>query len=335
MIHAPKLEYDTRRHAVTQLFHKKYAILRTMIDLKQIRNSERREAVRLLDAYLRNPGRFSILLLGKPGTGKTHWVKQIQTQMQKEKLDGGNNVTEQSLRTVTPTKEAWTALLRKADEGILVLKGVEDIKPHDTLLFEALGTTDGTFGFTQNERFSVRIVFTSSYDISSLRMTEEYISHRLFDRIAQLVVKFPSLSETPRSIWDDFRATWDKIGFQEHPNLPGEPLRRWLEGDQAETLHGNFRDLDKIAILWHQFRLMGITEKEILGRVKNQLLKFSAYPEQHTELGDVFYFKKGKTAKELLDEWRSQLKKWAIKTYESPRDAEEKLGVGRRTMDRW
>jgi transcriptional regulator of aromatic amino acid metabolism len=297
-------------------------------------NKKRQVAESLLSAYLSNPGRFSMLILGKPGTGKSHWVRQIQSQIC-DQVDCTKSLHEVSLRTIEPNKEAWINIFEQAHGGILVLKELEHIKPHDALLFEALSTADGSFGFSQEKRFKIRIVFTTSYGIDSLRKTEELISHRLFDRIAQLVVKFPSLREYNRGIWKDFQATWQKMAFQAQAELPGTPLKIWLEKEHADFLHGNFRDLDKIAILWHQFRLMEVEEAEILEKVKAQLFTYSAYPEQHTDLGDAFYFQAGKSKDELMGEFKASLKRWAINTYGTSRKAEEALGIGKRTWDRW
>lgn len=39
---------------------------------------ERTEAIRKLEGFLLNPGRFSVLVLGMRGTGKSHWINEIQ-----------------------------------------------------------------------------------------------------------------------------------------------------------------------------------------------------------------------------------------------------------------
>ncbi|MDX2282987.1 MAG: hypothetical protein NW241_02450 [Bacteroidia bacterium] len=305
-----------------------------MIDFNAISNRSRREAVEQLFHFLCNPGRFSILILGKPGVGKSHWVRQIQPHIC-DKVSCAQGICEANLRTVEPSREAWTNIFREADGCILIIKELEHIKRHDVLLFEALSTTDGTFGFSTKERFEFRVVFTSSYSIDSLRKTEELVSHRLFDRIAQLVVELPSLREVNLGIWEDFQASWVKMKFAEKNDLPGGTLRMWLEKEHKDFLHGNFRDLDKIAILWHQFRLMGLGEEKILPKVQEQLTKFSAYPEQRTELGDVFYFQEGKPWKALEAAFKAALKQWAINVYGTARKAERALEMGKRTLDRW
>jgi transcriptional regulator with AAA-type ATPase domain len=252
--------------------------------LSEINSTQRKEAVKLLYHYLKNPGLFSILVLGEVGVGKSHWIRAIQEELQ-GKSECTKQVTELSLTSIHPTKEAWKQVFTEANGGILVLTELEKVKPHDALLFEALTTYDGKYGFEKKE-FNFRVVFTSSYSIDSLRKTEEYVSNRLFDRVSQLVVKLPSFADANRYIWDDFQASWNKMQFQEKKELPGSELKKWLES-KGHSLKGNFRDLDKIAILWHQFRLMGIEEGKIWERVKEQFEGYSAFPEQHTGLEDA------------------------------------------------
>lgn len=302
------------------------------MDFTRIKNVTRRESVKRLYWYLKNPGNFSVLILGKPGVGKSHWVKEIQKELSKNTICA-TRVVEVSLKTVSPNKEVWENIFKEADNGILLIKELEHIKPHDNLLFEALATTNGKYGFDE-KKFSIRIAFTTSYSIDSLRKTEEFISNRLFDRIAQLVVAFPSFDDANIGIWEDFKATWEKMNFQEWNKLPRQKLKEWLD-KSSHTLKGNFRDLDKIAILWHQFRLMKIQEKDILKEVTHQLQQYSAYPEQHTDLGDAFFFQKDNTKEQIEDEFKAAFKKWTIKTYGSLRKAAKPLDMSPRTMERW
>ncbi len=47
-------------------------------DLLKNQPKSRKLIVEKLDNYLQNPGGFSILLLGKRGTGKSFWLERIQ-----------------------------------------------------------------------------------------------------------------------------------------------------------------------------------------------------------------------------------------------------------------
>ena len=159
----------------------------------EILNKSRRESVELLSWYLQNPGRFSILILGKVGVGKEYWVKVIQEKIQ-DKAECAKKVVTVNLGSAKPAYDYWERVLKKAHGGILLIKELEKAKPHEDLLFEALSTSDGRYGF-QSKEYEIRVVFTTNFSIHALRNTEERISHRLFDRISQLVVRFPSYDE--------------------------------------------------------------------------------------------------------------------------------------------
>ena len=302
------------------------------MNLSHTINTIRREAVELLLAYLQNPGRFSILILGNAGVGKSHWVREIQKAIQGQ-TPCAKGVVEVSLRAAEPTRVYWQNILEEAHGKILLLKELECIKPHENLLYEALSTSDGKYGFEAKET-ETRVVFTSRYAVSALRHTEDLIAHRLFDRISQLVVRFPSFEEASRGIWEDFKTTWSKMNFQQNQELPGQALQKWLESG-SHKLHGNFRDLDKIAILWHQFRLMKKDEKDILAEMLKQFEGYSSFPEQHTDVSDAFCFEQGKTKKQIEDEFRAAFKRWAITTYGSLRKAAKPLDMSHRTMEKW
>src|SRR6056297_4081331 len=55
---------------------------------------ERKQAIYQVRSYLKNPGRFSIFLMGERGTGKSYWVKQISEEMKKNKEKYHNKFVE-------------------------------------------------------------------------------------------------------------------------------------------------------------------------------------------------------------------------------------------------
>lgn len=302
-------------------------------------NSTRIDQIEKLRNYLQNPGRFCILLLGAPGVGKSHWVHNLQKELSEKLAETQENlclekVIEVNLGYAKPKKSYWLEKLEEATGRILLLNEIEKIKPHDHLLFEMLSTDNGKYGF-EKKIYECRMVFTSRYSIEKLKQNEDIISNHLFDRISQLVVKLPSFSVGNRSILEDFKATWHKMNFQGHDKLPTEKgFQSWLEA-KSHTFQGNFRDLDKIAILWHQFRLIGLPESQITSEIQNQFSTLYSYPEPHTELGDLFQFEKGKTKAEIEDLFKKSFKDWAIKTYGSLKKAADPLKMSHRTMERW
>lgn len=288
---------------------------------KKFQPKKRLEKIRLLESYLLNPGRFSILVLGNRGTGKKVWIRQKHKS---------NFYTINSALT-KPSEQFWEEKFKQADQGILIIEDVELLtKETQEVLFDGLATTDGNFGYA-SKIYEVRIVFTSSKGVSVLRETEKYLSHKFFDRIAQLVVRFPNFNECANKIENDFKNTWKKFEFT--TAFPDE-LIPWLN-ENAHTLHGNFRDLDKLCIIWNNYQLMGLSEEKILKKVKEDFDGFNKFPEMREESFFEINFSTETSYHDMLDNFRRQVKIWAKKEFPSLRKAGEALGVSHRTIERW
>ena len=286
---------------------------------------KRKKQIALLKSFLSNPGRFSILILGRRGTGKKIWIDKVIPEISKE------NVVSVNAAICKPEKKFWEQKLKEANKGLLLVEDVELLTlDNQQILFEGLGTTDGKFGF-ESKIYEVRIVFTSSKHISSLRDTESYLNHKFFDRIAQLVVKFPDFNECGNFIDKDLKVTWEKFEFKTaYPIL----LENWLKTN-AQRLHGNFRDLDKLCINWNNYQIMGWLEEKIFNRIKIDFENYYHFPVAKKEALFEVHFSQDKTYKDTLDDFKKQYKAWAKEEFGSLRSAEKVLGVSKRTMDRW
>lgn len=301
-------------------------------DLLKNQLESRKREVEKLNSYLQNPGRFSILLLGKRGTGKSFWLEKIQEVNSKIPFSKGVKFINALL--IEPSVDSINKLLFDANKKYLVIEDVEKLSSAaQELLFEAFSTSDGKYGIG-DKKYECRIIFTSSFDIKYLRDTEQYLSHKFFDRVSQLVVELPSFADSQRSVWKDFVATWHKMDYQEKNDIPSTSLQLWIE-KTAHKFHGNFRDLDKIVINWHQLRLAGIKEPEILSLVINDFEKYFHFPEHRVDLSNAYHIEEGKTYDQLLKDFRMQVKIWAKSVYGTLRKAEKDLGVSYRTMERW
>ncbi len=301
-------------------------------ELLNTQPKNRKEVIQRLDNYLQNPGRFSILLLGKRGTGKSFWLDKIQKR--NIKVPHSLEIVYINSRLIEPSSASINKLLSESSKKYLVIEDAERLSHTlQELLFEALSTGNGKYGIGA-KKYECRIIFTSSFDIKYLRDTEEYMLHKFFDRISQLVVELPSFTESHRSVWNDFMATWDKMEFKEYNKTPGKELQVWIE-KTAHLFHGNFRDLDKIVINWHQCRLAGIAESEILKRVVSDFDRYFHFPEHRVDLSSAYYLEEGKTYDQLLNDFRLQVKNWAKAVYGTLRKAEKDLGVSYRTIERW
>jgi transcriptional regulator with AAA-type ATPase domain len=290
----------------------------------------RQESITALKGYLSNPGKFSILLLGERGTGKTHWLECIC-----QEIDIKSKIITEKAVFVEATREYWTQKFDAANEGYLIIDDVEKLSLlNQELLLDALSTHNGMYGFGE-KRYNIRIVFVSSFDITLLRDTEQYLLHTFFDRIAQLVTKLPSFKDSDRNIYEDFKYIWEKMKFDEKSKMPSEKLQIWLE-KKSSHLHGNFRDLHKIAINWHQQQLNGIIDEDkILDKIKIDFDKFYHYPEQKTELHDTFNFTRGKNKDTIEREWRAKFKEWAKNEYGTLQKAAKALEMSYRTFEKW
>lgn len=288
----------------------------------------RKKPVKLLKAHLTNPGRFSVLVLGDRGTGKQHWINEItlnQTHSIKSYL------TEE-------TVDYWDDKLKHAHEtgGILIIKDIEFLtKKSQTILFDALSTTDGRYGIKE-KCYKVRIVFTSSLSINQLRDTEKYLYHYFFDRIAQLVVEIPNFNDYGTDILADFETTWLKYNFQGKKTAKPDfkELNLWL-ATNAHRFHGNFRDLDKICINWDNYRRMGKEDSEILNLVKSDFKKYYHFPEKSKHGTFKYDFNDELSYHELIKNFKKQLKDWSIDKFGNKKDAAKKLGLSYRTMEGW
>lgn len=305
---------------------------------------KRKEAILSLESYLQNPGRFSILILGNRGTGKTHWLRHLIEENNKAKREELTRADDKQVMKeayhkidamlMPASPEAWEAEMKEAEViGLLLIKDIEKMsKENQALLFNALYTTDGKFGLIE-KKYTFRIAFTSTQSISMLRDTEKYLMHYFFDRIAQLVVKFPDFTESSNKIEDDFKSTWEKFKFETaYPN----ELIPWLK-EHAHTLHGNFRDLDKLCIIWNNYQLLdaNMAPEEILERVKDDFKTFYRFPEKKDENVCEIVFSKDKKWDTCLDDFRSQYKQWAKAQFGSLKKAGAELGISARTMEKW
>lgn len=310
----------------------------------------RKDTIEELLGFLKNPGFFSILLLGSRGTGKSYWLSEIikylsvESTKTEQKSDieqvtinnKYNIITVNALISKNTDKDYWEAVFKKADNGFLVIDDVEELsKETQAILFEYLSTTNGKYGL-EEKKYSCRIIFTSSLDIKSLRDNQRYLLNKFYDRISQLVTRFPSFSEFNSNIWKDFKKTWDKMAFKE--NKVPNTLKIWMEGN-SHKFHGNFRDLDKLAINWNNCKLIGMNDEDTFEKVTNDFFKLFHFPEHKSENEDAFPLNidTDDNYTEIMKNFKAHLKAFAKRKYGKLSKAKDgkPLGVSYRTMEAW
>lgn len=318
------------------------------------RGQLRNEAFEKLKVFIANPGKFSLIVVGKRGTGKKHAIKEVFQHFKKSKkyLEDKNSLTEVvfiKANEIAIPKDLINTFKENSNKTV-VFEDIEEMEDDmQDLLFKALETTDGKLGL--ETKVNIRILFTSSVDIESLRTEQTNLKGRLWERISQLIVEFPSFSEENTFIVKDYRNTWKKMSFEkieEYKHFSNYPnnikLQVFLEQNAAK-MEGGFRDLDKIAILYFNYRILlyeenkKIDEKkenEIVDRIKKDFLGKIQLKKDDTNfsLYEINWNLKGS---EILKDFKKQIRiLWKKgnpnKTFSQ---LEEKLGLGKGTTKNW
>ena len=225
----------------------------------------RKRARAQLRFYLGQDDNFSVLLLGKRGTGKSRSVREAWNAKQGKaagfhEANCANFSDHQHARSELfgHKKGAFTGavkdrkgLFEDANGGLLFLDEVHHLdKITRAMLLTALQTDgDGWYSFTplggsRREKSKFQLVVASNRDVSELR---EKLEPDFLDRISQRCLEFPPVSNDEREgAWN---LVWEEMQFKGN-NLAnpvaGDQFRGWL---QSIPLDGNFRDLQRIAIL--------------------------------------------------------------------------------------
>jgi DNA-binding NtrC family response regulator len=302
----------------------------------------RTEAYQKLKVFLKNPGRFCLIVVGSRGTGKHYSIKKAFDEI---KVDASTESCLNDLVFIDAIKiptieDDLDNLFIDNENKTLVIEDVEELsQEQQTLLFKSLSTSNGEFGI--NKKVKIRVVFTSAKDTDSLREDGKYLTGLFWDRISQLIVEFPSYKQESANILKDFKSTWEKMDFKtikEFISLSGEPKNSYLEKfleDYADKFDGGFRDLDKIVCMYFNYRIYHYEgrkkideniEKEVLKSIKNDFFSMSQLQTGSEDDLSVFHFEMGLNHQDLLKKYKIQLRRWAVKKWQTVKKAEEKLG---------
>lgn len=286
--------------------------------------------VELLEHYLKNPGRFSVLILGERGTGKTKWVKEIADEKLNTKVVVANcasfsddTMAESELfghkhGSFTGAIKDKDGLFKEAANAILFLDEVHNLSPRvqekvmTALQTESSGKNKGKFcirrlGDNEATYVFVRPVFASNLLLHELR---KKILPDLYDRISQLTVEIPSIHNSGLDLQKEFRKVWNDMQFKQHPDVPNSlAFIKWLK---RIPLEGNYRTLQSIAINWHQGRLIfgDLKEDQVFDFVKNQFDKFHSTISVSQQYAP-YNFRRGVSMKEMEKEYELAMLTWA------------------------
>ncbi|MGQ1783851.1 ATP-binding protein [Saccharicrinis sp. GN24d3] len=299
----------------------------------------RKKAIHTLKQMMEYPGRFSILVLGDSGVGKTHWISQnVKSITGNESKDNSifidSGLTEDSI-------EYWEDVFNKANNKFLIIEEVEKLsQKSQEIIFNIISTHNGKFGLKE-KNLEIRIIFTSCLPIEKLRQDRRILNSKFYDRVSQFVVTFPNFNETQRDIYSDFEETWKKFFNEQHEyhnRFPqSEEFKDWLDL-VAGNMYGNFRDLDKIVINWnfHQISAEQLEESKIFELVKKDFEAILKYPAQRIYDDNSFVFIEDIKYDEMLKNFRRALRNWSLNVnFNNKQKAAEMLGISHRSMERW
>ena len=300
----------------------------------------RKVIIRQLFCYLSNPGRFSILVTGRNGTGKMHWVNALY-----EKLDEKPDCWEKVVQINSQICNSWDLpqwedKFIEANNGILAIRDVELLDSNSqAVLFEFLSTKKGGLYGLNEKKYKVRVLFTSSLHLETLKEglsgTKSALLSKFFDRISQLVVYFPSFHEYQSSALSDFVSVWNELEFPKK-DRPNE-IENWLEQNKS-NFFGNFRDLQKLAINWRQYQIMGYNGIEMQKVIEIEFFRSLYFPDQSPELGSSFFVDTSLDYYTQIEVgFRKFVKSLAIAKYGKLIKAPNKkpFGVPYRSMEGW
>jgi hypothetical protein len=332
-----------------------------MNEIKFKGGKKRIEAYEKLKIFLSNPGMFCVVVVGSRGSGKRFAVKKafehIQNMYSLDELERLclKKLNFHSSHEIPFEKTKLDKLFQSYLNETLVIEDFDElIEEQKLLLLEALSTVDGKFGV--QKKVNIRILFSSTKSINDLRNEDKNVSQLLWDRISQLIIELPSFQEEGSNILNDFENTWIKMSFEKIsgyeklatiPKLDG--LRYFLESKHTEFF-GGFRDLDKIACLYFNYRIFHYgkkrnidskIEKLVFDDVKQDFIGKTQMTDKDPVINSLFDFEAVKHSEDekkhpTLDDFnlafRVHFRKWLIDKHSTLSRAAEKLNCSIHTL---
>lgn len=235
-------------------------------------NDDRKKSRAFLEYYLDQGDNFTVLVVGERGTGKTTEVRDAWERCHPgapfvtancADFRGDPGVARAELfgyvrGAHSTAKGPKAGLLERANGGLLFLDEVHhlDNGTRSTLLTALQTNHQGEFtirrmGADQSTQITFQPVFASNNPAKMRKLEPDFV-----DRISQRILEWPSLAlDELDGAWDD---VWKNMKFQALPE-GANPIHEdwflpWLRA--RHPFAGNFRDLERIAILVADYRRM-------------------------------------------------------------------------------
>jgi hypothetical protein len=332
-----------------------------MIETKYTGGEKRMKAFEKMKCFIANPGMFCLVVLGSRGSGKHFSIEKAFNEVKKDlEEETQKRLCLKEIKFIPSLefpndKQQLDKLFKSNISNTLVIEDFETLENlQKLLLLDALSTENGKFGIAK--KVDIRILFTSSEKVDSLRTVSDGTSLLLWDRISQLVLDFPSFQEEGSNILIDFRNTWEKMAFHklekykqlaEYPGL--SQLEYFLQSRNADFV-GGFRDLDKIACLFFNYRIFHYGEKrkidntieeKVFEDVKADFAGKTQMKQEEETVNYLFDFNEVKPSDEkrkhpTLDDYniqfRIQFRKWLLEKHHTLSKAADNLDCSIHTL---
>lgn len=281
-----------------------------------------------LESFFKNPGRFSVLVLGARGIGKSRMINEVGEKVLKESptyfncasVEGDTMALSELFGhkkgAFTGADSEKQGLFRAAQRtGMLFFDEIHNLnKRVQEKLMTALQTVEhnnspGWYRFRKvgpdapEEFVRFQPVFASNRTVQEL---EEMLLPDFFDRINQLSLYLPSLQEQGVKPSSAFATVWKNMLFKQSLPADATGFNAWLDN---LPLSGNYRDLEKIAILLQQALIN--KDKDPLDYAKRRFERFHR-TSGSAPSASAYNFRRGMTLAKMEYEYRLALHRWAL-----------------------
>jgi len=226
----------------------------------EARSAARRDALERLCRYSRVAG-APLLIIGERGIGKTRLVETHVADVKgREVLSiacGGLDPALAASALFGHVKGAFTGADSKREGAVVLAKGkvlfLDEVQDLPKLVQRKLVRVlqDRTRRYTpvgsDNEETSEFEVVCASN--RSLKELQQLLDPDLFDRLAHLVVTIPPLRECREDLLADWQAVWRELRAEANIEAEAPSDAALLKAIEHNALPGNFRDLQRLALL--------------------------------------------------------------------------------------
>jgi len=295
----------------------------------------RAQALRRLKQYSGLTG-HPLLLLGERGTGKTRLVERYVSKIKSREVValacGGlkSSVAESLLfghvkGAFTGAQQERKGLIGEADGKLLFLDEVQDLPRNvQRELVRTLQDREHKYrqlGSDKEKKSDFELVCASNLSFEKL---QQELYPDFFDRIAHLIVEVPPLRSCREDIQSDWQKAWDECRKSERIPKQVPESSQLDELFRTSNLQGNFRDLQRLAVLVMVW-LDEVSEKEAIETAVAEWKRWERLNKQDSNFGFGSW-------KERTAWFHKNMAAWAVQHYGSAKDAANHLDCTERTI---